>query len=168
MSKWHERRIQSHLREQQAMHTAKLELQHRLSSNAQASTSQSHAAADDSASSHGHKNVKHTTLYPTLHICTLEGAMFVHSEHCSPVLCCAMLCSAVHPVLCYAMLCFAMLCYAMLCYAMLCYAMLCSSVLCCAMLCYAMFCSDVLIQATLCCARALQHSCLLAERVCHC
>lgn len=57
MSKWHERRIQSHLREQQAMHTAKLELQQRLSSNAQASTSQNHAAADDSALSQGHTNV---------------------------------------------------------------------------------------------------------------
>ena len=49
MSKWHERRIQAHLREQQAMHTAKLDLQHRLASHAAASTSSSHAADDSTA-----------------------------------------------------------------------------------------------------------------------
>lgn len=40
MSRWHEKRIQAHLRDQQATQHAKQELQQRLESNAQASTSQ--------------------------------------------------------------------------------------------------------------------------------
>lgn len=44
MSRWHEKRIQSHLRDQQATQQAKQELQRRLDSNSQTSTSQaSHA-----------------------------------------------------------------------------------------------------------------------------
>ena len=50
MSKWHEKRIQASLREQQTMHTARLELQQRIDSNAQASTS--HAEPQTAASDH--------------------------------------------------------------------------------------------------------------------
>ena len=54
MSKWHEKRIQSSLKEQQAMHEAKLELQQRIDSNAQASTSRGEppAVASDHIGSH--------------------------------------------------------------------------------------------------------------------
>ena len=50
MSKWHEKRIQASLREQQTMHTARLDLQQRIDSNAQASTS--HAEPPAAASRH--------------------------------------------------------------------------------------------------------------------
>ncbi len=50
MSKWHEKQIQASLREQQTMHTARLDLQQRIDSNAQASTS--HAEAQSAASHH--------------------------------------------------------------------------------------------------------------------
>lgn len=50
MSKWHEKRIQASLREQQTMHTARLDLQQRINSNAQASTS--HAEPETAASHH--------------------------------------------------------------------------------------------------------------------
>ena len=59
MGKWHEKRIQSHLREQQAIHSAKLEWQQRIDSNAQASTSQSQTAADGTAPPHKHDSVRH-------------------------------------------------------------------------------------------------------------
>ena len=54
MSKWHEKRIQSCLREQQAMHAAKLDVQQRIDSNAQASTSHGEppSAASDHTGSH--------------------------------------------------------------------------------------------------------------------
>ena len=49
MSKWHEKQIQSHLLDQQAIYTAKLELQQRIDSNAQASSSRSepHSSISD-------------------------------------------------------------------------------------------------------------------------
>ena len=120
MSKWHERRIQAHLREQQAMHTAKLELQQRLSSNAHASTSHSHAATDGSASSQGHANVSKSDTSVAL----------LHHEACTRMantegLCC---CS------CYAHATLMLLC-AKPCYAVPCYGMLCSAIF---TLCYAM------------------------------
>ena len=59
MGKWHEKRIQSHLREQQAIHSAKLELQQRIDSNAQASTSQTQTAADGATSTQKHGSVRH-------------------------------------------------------------------------------------------------------------
>lgn len=53
MSKWHEKRIQASLREQQAMHATRLDLQQRIDSNAQASTS--HAEPQTAASHHAER-----------------------------------------------------------------------------------------------------------------
>ena len=121
MSKWHERRIQAHLREQQAMHTAKLELQQRLSSNAHASTSHSHTAAHDSAPSQGHANVN------TLHMFTSVALM--HHGACTRMastegLCCCLCYAHATLMLSFAKPCFdATACPAMLCYlyTVLCY-----------------------------------------------
>ena len=88
MSKWHERRIQAHLREQQAMHAAKLELQQRLSSNAHASTSHSHAAADGSATSQGHAHVSKPDTCVALMHCR-AGTCMASTEGSSCCSCCA-------------------------------------------------------------------------------
>lgn len=118
MSKWHERRIQAHLREQQAMHTAKLELQQRLSSNAHASTSHSHAAADGSAASQGHAHVSKPDTSVALMHC---GACTLHGKHRGLMLL-LVLCSS-----------FAVLSHALLCHDMPGHALLSShcAIICC-------------------------------------
>ena len=80
MSKWHEKRIQSHFRDQQGMHAAKLELQQRVDSNAQASTthgepqthasdrSGSHAEASNTWNEHGNVSILFATSMSTFHI----------------------------------------------------------------------------------------------------
>ena len=62
MSRWHEKRIQQHLKDQQATQQAKLDLQRRLNSNAEASTSQSSA---HQASSFQHPDMQAFTGNPS-------------------------------------------------------------------------------------------------------
>ena len=63
MSRWHEKRIQAHLKDQQATQQAKQELQQRLQSNGQASTSQ--ATAEQAASGQGTKGQPAVTQLPS-------------------------------------------------------------------------------------------------------
>ncbi len=74
MSKWHEKRIQASLREQQAMHTARMDLQQRIDSNAQASTS--HAEPQSAASHHAEHPGQTSASAPASGNVRTSGAAF--------------------------------------------------------------------------------------------
>lgn len=72
MSKWHEKGIQASLREQQTMHTARLDLQQRINSNAQASTS--HAEPETAASHHAEHPGQNAASVPASGNVRISGA----------------------------------------------------------------------------------------------